>query len=165
MSRKLSALYEDDDDDTTVDIYPVPATVKFINNDGKKLFTECEEVDDEENEPKTAPTPTATLEEIPTTTATLEAILNELQRNTKAVEDLHSSVMVCYREVADLRFEFEDERKLKRLDSMKVTPENIKRSRVEKTKNRVLLGQLTLTQMQSAMEDNRKKGDLEDRHV
>ena len=155
MSRKLSALYEDDDDDTTVDIYPVPATVKFINNDGKKLFTEFEEVDDEESEPKTAPTPTATL----------EAILNELQRNTKAVEDLHSSVMVCYREVADLRFEFEDERKLKRLDSMKVTPENIKRSRVEKTKNWVLPGQLTLTQMQSAMEDNRKKGDLEDRHV
>ena len=143
MSRKVASKYYDDDDDTTVDIYPVPATVNITKQDSKKLFSNYESSEEEE-EVEVASKKMKTASSV---TVTLEDVHQELQRLTKAVEDLNKTVWVCYHEVTDLRFEFEDDRKLKCLESQKVTPENAKRKRVVKAKFTLPPGQKTLTQM------------------
>ena len=145
MSRKVASKYDNDDDDTTVDIYPVPATVNITKQDSKKLFSNYESSEEEEEEE--VEVASKKMKTASSVTVTLEDVHQELQRLTKAVEDLNKTVWVCYHEVTDLRFEFEDDRKLKSLESQKVTPENAKRKRVVKGKFTLPPGQRTLTQM------------------
>ena len=148
MSRKVASKYDNDDDDTTVNIYtsiPKYVEVQTEGQEGKEMNSyEVEE--DAATEPKTA------------TSTTLDGVLKELQRNTKAVEDMHSSVMVVYQQIADLRWDIDEERKLKRQVNQKVTPENQKRSRLDKVTSNKPPDQLTFTQCYSRMLEGERKG-------
>ena len=142
IKRKTAAsLYDDVDDDTTVDCDP---GVEVINNKEDESVVYEEEEEEQEKSSKTIKTESTISQN------DITVVLEQLQRLTKAVEDLDKSVWVCYREVADLRFDLEDEKKMKRLEleSNKVTPESHKRSRSQKSRNTVPPGQLTLTQLQ-----------------